>query len=180
MLIQTERASWPIRYRIRGAESYALRVVALSGIEAANALAGCEDIDAPESRGSLMLCELMVASLYTGNERAFQSASEVMSLLSTEVTVLGNEVHDALSKCSPVYQLTDGRAWRNALEEGAAHIRNVSAAARVASCVDVVGGFQKPYRGPRPDRWFGKPIAELTDGQLMAYDAARAVFEKDK
>lgn len=179
MLIQRERASIPLRYRVRGAESYALRVVALRGDEAADALADGDNIEVDEARASRVLCALAAACVYTGDVRAFGSASDVRRLSSGEVGELCAEVHQALSICSPVYQIAEARAWTTVLKTGAEHNRNISMAARVASCVDVVGGFQKAYRHQRPDRWFGVPTAELTDGQLLAYDAARSVFEKD-
>jgi hypothetical protein len=103
----------------------------------------------------------------------------VRRLSSGEVAELCADVLRALSQCSPLYAVSDATQWHAVLKNGAMHHRNYTMAARVASCVDVVGGFQKAYRHQRPDRWFGLPTCELTDGQLMAYDAARSVFEKD-
>jgi hypothetical protein len=178
MLIQRERASIPLLYRVRGAESFALRVVALRGDEAADALALGDDIEAGDARASSILCGL-AACVYVGDAPAFGSAADVRRLSSGEVSELCAEVHHALGQCSPLYALSDARQWLSVLKDGAEHRRNISMAARVASCIDVVGGFQKAYRHQRPDRWFGLPACELTDGQLMAYDAARSVFEKD-
>lgn len=180
MLIQRERATVPLRYRVRGAESFALRVIALRGDEAADALAMGDDIEAGDARASSILCGLAAACVYVGDAPAFGSASDVRRLSSGEVSELCAEVHRALSQCSPLYAVSDARAWHSALKDGATHARNYTMAARVASCVDVVGGFQKAYRHQRPDRWFGLPTCELTDGQLMAYDAARSAFEKDQ
>lgn len=179
MLIQRERASIPLRYRVRGAESFALRVVALRGDEAADALAMGDDIEAGDVRASSILCGLAAACVYVGEAPAFGSASDVRRLSSGEVSELCAEVHQALGRCSPLYALSDARKWHAVLALGAGHDSNRANAARVASSIDVVGGFQKAYRHQRPDRWFGLATCELTDGQLMAYDAARSVFEKD-
>jgi hypothetical protein len=179
MLIQRERASVPLRYRVRGAESFALRVVALRGDEAGDALALGDDIEAGDERSLSILCGLAAACVYVGNEPAFGSVANVRRLSSGEVAELCADVLRALSQCSPLYAVSDATQWHAVLKNGAMHHRNYTMAARVASCVDVVGGFQKAYRHQRPDRWFGLPTCELTDGQLMAYDAARSVFEKD-
>lgn len=177
MLIQRQRATWPLRFRVRGAEHLPLEVVALRGLEASNAL----DVlsEEPARAASDRMCGLIAASVHVRGQPAFRSAAEVGMLDETEVKQLGAQVYEALFRVSPILHLIDSTAWRDVLKTGATEKANMLTAARVATCVEIVSGFTKVVRTPRPDRWFGMPISELTDGQLLAYDAARAAFEKE-
>lgn len=176
-LIQRQRASWPLRFRVRGAESLSLSVVALRGLEAAEAL----DVlgEDPSRVASDKMGGLIAACVAVHGKPAFRSSADVGMLDETEVRTLGVEVYETLARISPVMHVIDLPAWQRALKDGAMHVGNMLTSVRVAACVDIVGGFQKVVRVARPDRWFGMPIADLTDGQLLAYDAARAAFEKE-
>jgi len=71
---------------------------------------------------------------------------------------------------SPTYNRSDSAAWGERLRAGASHDSNMAETLLLGQAFDWTGG------GEQPDRYFGAPLADLTDGQLMAYRAARDVI----
>ncbi len=179
MLIQRQRASMPLKFRVRGAEHFALCAVALTGLEAADALAESDDVDLSIA-GTVRVSGVIAAVVHCNGKRAFRSVEQVGLLSETEASQLGIEVYAAISTISPIIQLIDAPKWKQRLANGARHRSNMATAARVASCVTPIAGFKDVVREAHPDKWFGLPVCELTDGQLLAFDAARAAFERDK
>lgn len=168
----------PLKYRVRGAEHIALYVVGLRADEGAEVIDAGADCDEASIVASHRACALISACVYLDGDRAFPTPKHAKQLFEPELVELHQEVVEAISRISPLYALIDYRAWVDALKTGASHPSNRAMAFRVAQCVDVVGGFTKAYKHPRPDRWYGVPISELTDGQLLAYDAACALYER--
>ncbi len=87
------------------------------------------------------------------------------------------EVRLALDTVSPTYVLSDVAEWHRVLVAGARHPTNWWTVREMANCVDVSLGPGQAFAHERPDRYFGLPVRELTDGHLMAYRAARAATE---
>lgn len=168
------RPMMPIDHRIRGAESIALSIQALRPVEEAEALG------APLGRDKSGISErharLVAASLLADGSLAFSSHDVLMRhMASREFIRLANAVLDALATVSPSYLTSDTIAWRDGLRKGAKE--NVAVVSAMSSCVDISLGFGAHHAHGRPDRYYGLPVAELTDGQRMAFSAALHVTE---
>jgi hypothetical protein len=107
-----------------------------------------------------------------GEGRAFRASADVDRLSCAEHRALSVAVFGALHIVSPCEVLVDADLWDAALSEGAVSAQNIALAAAMADCCDVSLGPHGTCRNPRPDRWFGRCVGELTGGQLMAYRAA--------
>jgi hypothetical protein len=129
-----------------------------------------------DARVSAIAQGLIVAALLVDGEPAFRSVTELGAFDETELRAMALAVFDGLAVVSPSYRRIDETAWSKRLEDGARHATNLSIVLAVgASSMDAgVGG---PIFLPRFDRYFGLPFAEITDGQRMAYTAARKVYE---
>lgn len=92
-----------------------------------------------------------------------------------ELRKLAAVVADGLRVCCPEFGYCKSTVWHLRLLEGARMMPRI--AFTLGSCVDE--GMRRT--APRPDRWFGLPLSEITDGQWMAYQAGRAyVAEQTK
>lgn len=174
LLIQRPRPRLPLTWRASAAPHVALYVVALRGVEQEEAH------DASKARGGppdvqqrALWAELAVRSLRTDDGPALGSAAQLDGLPGHEGAALLGALATALATISPTYGWSDWPAWDRALRKGAEHRSNYGEALTMGACADfgAMGGSS-----PRPDRYYGLPVADITDGQLMAYRAARAVF----
>jgi hypothetical protein len=176
-LLVRPRAVLCISHRINGAEHIPLSVQALRGSEVASVYdtipPGLDDA----ARRSHVTLGLVAASLCTPDGMAFNSAREVASLYGPEVMALGTAVLRALAIVSPSYLTSDAQAWDAKLREGAQDPTNIHQAVLMADSADVAVGWSGTVRTPRPDRYFGLPPCQLTDGQLMAYRAGYDAVE---
>lgn len=69
--------------------------------------------------------------------------------------------------------------WIARLKEGALSGLNQTAAVAMAESRDMVAHFNaKPSLLPRPERYFGRPACDLTEGQLWAYRAACEALDR--
>lgn len=175
LLLSRPRPSWPIQYRIRGAESVQLTVRALRSIEEAEAADAAGDLPA-EARISAAARHLVTRCLYTDGAPVFASAEEAGLLTDGEFLALWQHIDPALAVCSPSYQRSDLMAWDKRLQLGAWD--SLPEAMILASCVDMSVGLGGVCTVERPDRYFGVPVADITDGQRMAYRAAREVVRQ--
>ena len=116
---------------------------------------------------------LTVRALWTSAGPAFATVEQLGALPGDEAAALAQDLFRALSICSPTFTWSDWQAWEAALRRGAEHPSNLSEALAAGACCD-----QGAFGGsaPRPDRYYGLPVADLTDGQTMAYRAARALY----
>lgn len=123
-------------------------------------------------RGNAVLpMELIALSLLANGRQAFASADDVADLPDHVVLELGNALHGALRIVSPLYGRANSDAWGAVLRAGAAASQSIAIP---------LGGSRDdgPHRtAPRPDRYFGKPLIALTDGQWMAYRAAASYLD---
>lgn len=175
ILLQRPRAVAPLPRRITGAEHVALRVRAISGLDEA-AIADAADGAGPIA-GSRAAAELLVRALLTDDGPAFASASDVGALMDFEAMALAREVRAVLDVISPTYVRSDVGAWAATLKKGAYAAVNWAETLVIGGCVDYAFGMGFGRFTERPDRYFGLPLAEMTDGQWMAYRAALDVVE---
>lgn len=164
LLASRARAEQPIAFRFAGVEHAPLVVRAPLASELASAL----DAAPPDA----FAAALVAVSLYDGNERVFASAADVLELPDVELPALTHDVVSALARVAPFYGRCDEEAWHRALVAGARHRSNATAFRALAGSVDLVLGAKRPIFIERPDRYFGVPLADLTDGQWMAFRAA--------
>jgi hypothetical protein len=175
LLLQRPRATAPIDYRIRGAEDVPLRVRALSSIDEAE----IGDSDGPsDQRMARAATEIIHRSLLTPQGLAFASPDEVGALMSTEAAELARACRLALDTISPTYTRHDVEALNRKLIEGGKADGNWPTALALGGCVDVSYGYGIARTSERPDRYFGVPLAELTDGQWMVFRASRKILEE--
>jgi hypothetical protein len=115
---------------------------------------------------------VLAASLHTPDGRAFAHPDAAGGLLADEADALTDACFAALAICSPTYQRSAVAAWEAVLAEGARDPANLADAVALGACVE--HGWASTT--PRPDLWWGCAVGALTDGQMMAFRAARAVL----
>lgn len=157
-----------IAYRVPGLDGVALEVRALRPLEEAAAYDAVTALEPEEARPRALVAEVVAAALWTPKGRAFKNGEGVGALHEAEADELAAAVLSSLDVISPSYRTADAGAWAARLLEGAKTPSNMSVALALGGCVEV--GYRAT---PRPDLYFGLPLRELTDGQWMAYRAAR-------
>jgi hypothetical protein len=162
------RSTQVLGYRIAGAEDVVLSVKAMASHEVYGFIDGAKDI--PTS--------VVCASLLADGEQAFSSPSEVFRMHKEEVDTLYGEVAEALASISPLYASIDHAAWMAVLKEGAIHSTNAATAWAMSECVDTAVGASGTIRTNRPDRYYGIPVREMTDGHRLAFSAAREAIDE--
>ncbi len=157
----------------------ALHARALTALEERACLDACEGVEPRAVWLDRLSLHLLVASLWTPAGPAFPGgAEEAGALEEDEGERLVGEALGALAVVSPSYTRSDSDAWAAALLKGAADPSNMRIAFTLAGAVDVALGYGGGrITTARPDRYFGLPFAELTDGHLMAYAAARVFVD---
>ncbi len=177
VLLGRPRPVWPISLRFDYAPELALSVRALTATEDE----GARDLDLelPEDvRRAQWVTRTVAASLLVDGAPAFSSPEEVEGFSDAEIVAMASSVLDALAVVSPSYSRSDTVAWASYLQRGATHPTNTSLFMAIGA-----GAFEQGIRGSwfrfAWTDFFGMPAIDLTDGQRMAYEAARKVF-KDK
>lgn len=173
LLLRSPRPCLPLQWRAPGAEWAALHVVALRGIEVDEALDAARAAMGEAAHFDRFRLAVLRASLRLSADGApvFASVEDAGALQDGEAEALLDEVFVALGTCSPTYARSDLAAWDRALREGARAPGNLHETVALGSCIE--HGWAGST--PRPDLYYGVPIGALTDGQMMAYRAARAV-----
>jgi hypothetical protein len=175
ILLQRPRAVAPLTRRITGAEGIALRVRAVSGLDEAAVADAAEG--AGPTGASRAAAELISRALFTSDGPAFATAADVGVLMDFEAVALARDVRAVLDVISPTYARCDVGAWASILKKGAHAAMNWAETLALGGCVDIAYGFSTGRLIERPDRYFGVPLAEMTDGQWMVYRAALDVVE---
>lgn len=175
LLSTRKRPRLPIAYRFPLAPNVPLHVRALRAAEHAAAWSA-------ESRDLLVMASQaasaeVACALWTDDGPAFSDASELGQLTTSELDSLSRAVADGLAIVSPIYGASDGESWHETLRAGALLPPNLTTAMLMRDCADVAVGFGGIVRSPRPDRYYGRPLCKLTDGQLMAYRAACSAID---
>ena len=177
LLLRRPRPLLPLALRLPFAPDVALSVQGLTALEDAEAVA--VDPAPPAEIGTSTIARRMIAaSLLADGVPAFASAEDVGALTASEVAALTGAVFRALHVVSPLLRTADRDAWHDRLVMGAKHRANVSTAGAIFASTTTLVTPKQFLHLPAPDRYFGLPLADLTDGHLMAYHAARAVFDK--
>ncbi len=166
------RPAWPLSLRCAAAPQTPLHVRALRGAEVEAMLDDARDWAAPAPHYERFRVEVLAASLHTPAGRAVAHPDATGGLLADEADALADACFAALAICSPTYQRSAVAAWEAVLAEGARDPANLADAVALGACVD--HGWASTT--PRPDLWWGCAVGALTDGQMMAFRAARAVL----
>ena len=145
---------------------------ALRGFEDADAFAegGAESV--ADIRGAAIARRIVVAALCDEHGHPLLSYGQTGIMTSNELEGLSLAVQGGLDTISPTYWRHNIDAWHTALKKGAAHSTNVGETIQIGICGDMGGA--------REDIYFGLPIADLTDGQRMAFTAARVAYTEFK
>lgn len=104
----------------------------------------------------------------------FASEDAAGSLAEGEALALYGATRRALDIIAPSFSSADAKLWKTAMADGARE--NMAIAHRMHSCADVSLGYGASVRVGRPDRFWGKPVCALTDGQIMAFSAGLEVI----
>lgn len=177
LLLGRPRPVIPLDFRFPFAPDLALAVRGLTALEDAEVV----DVDRTlpaESIQNTIQRRVVTATLLANGRPAFAAADDVDALTEAEFAVLSSHVFRAAHTISPMRRSVNIQAWRDRLVEGAKHRSNISAASTVFMSTQTLVGPRSFIHEHAPDRYFGLPLADLTDGQLMAYAAAVAVFDK--
>lgn len=94
-----------------------------------------------------------------------------------ELFMLAVAVTSGLNVVSPTMWRCNIDAWRMKLRKGAQHATNVADMMTMAESGEPT--YDLGTRQWRPDRYYGAPLCDLTDGQILAYDAAQLAY-RDK
>ena len=177
LLLTSPRASSPVDLPVDWADGGAFRVYALRPDDEAAVQEAAERGGANYAlRREHAQAEMVALSLWVDGERAFPGAVGLMSALDAlDARLVVSAVVGVLARISPLYRATDSTAWLNVLQRGADHNDNRTQAHALACCVD--GDIR--HGPPRPWLYWGCAARELTDGQWMAFRAARAALLGD-
>lgn len=155
----------------------AFAVRGLTALE--DATAGDVDPDLPEeARRSEVARRLLAAWVIADGRPAFATPDEVGALTEPEFFALWASARAAANIVSPQYRTAHPDEWAATLEAGARHPSNRAIGGVIHYSTEVVVGLGGSAVIAAPDRYFGVPYADLTDGQIMAYQAAKKVFDK--
>jgi hypothetical protein len=177
LLLRRPRPLLPLTFRLPFAPAIALAVQGLTALEDAEVVDVDSDLPA-EIRTSTIARRLIAATLLADGSPAFASAEDVGALTASEVQALSGAVFRGLHVVSPMLRSINRDAWHDVLVKGAEHRANLSTAGAIFTSTTTLVTPTRFVHLPAPDRYFGLPLADLTDGQLLAYNAARAVFDK--
>lgn len=151
-------------------------VQALSVAEVGDVLDAVDDGPA-EVRRDIVAAELAARCLRLNGEPCFESADAMGRLLDEdEAELVVAAVGNALGTIGPRFPPCDFERWLHVVKEGASHHENIMRAHMLAGCVD--SGWRSETA--RPERFFGVQTPdELTDGQWLAFRAAREAMVKN-
>jgi len=176
LLARSPRPLWPLALALPGVPR--LYAQGLTGAEVDEAHDGAADVDAGSRRMDAVGLRLAAATVVDARGApAFGSFADLAALPGPVADAIVGAALDGLSVVSPTYARSDFIAWRDALLRGARDVTNRGTAGIMASAHDVVILPSRAFFHERPDRYFGLPLCALTDGQLMAFRAARMDLE---
>jgi hypothetical protein len=170
VLLRVPRPTLPVLLPLSGAEGGAFFARALTSLEVCN-ITDESELKHLAIRSAHERARFIAAGLYDDEGPVFYDPAEVLDLDEDTFLMLSAVVLPALWTISPVYGLIDSEAWVRRLKAGAEHPSNMRLAYRLAMCRDGWNG------APRPERYFGLPVCELTDGHWLCYDAAKRMAE---
>lgn len=167
----------PIGYRLRCAPSVALGCRA----PLTRAYLEATRLGNADLASRLLSGRALIASTLTADgDLAFSSAEAVGQLYSDEALAIEQELRAALRIIAPIAGFSDWQAWTDRLTAGAKDLDNHGLFMAMAGTVEPVAGFREVVFLPHPERYYGKAVALLTDGQLWAYGAVAAEVKARK
>lgn len=175
LLLRRPRPVLPLAFRFPFAPDLALSVRGLTAYE--DACIGDVDPDDP-TRKSVIGRRVIAAMLLADGAPAFAGPEAVGGLTEYEIAAVGSAVAEAAAVVSPMRRRVDRDAWDTALQRGAVHPSNIGLTVAVASASEALIAPRALIHVAAPERYFGAPIADITDGQLLAYYAAKAAMDK--
>lgn len=185
LLLRTPRPTLPVVISMPGvAAGGAFSVRAITGTELFGARDQA-DTEPEPLRDRVMVAQLIALSLVQGGAPVFTSPAELGQLDEDDYLAVASVVLPAVATISPVYGLSDTAAWESRLVAGAQHRSNQVAAAALADCRERrtlirVRNKARCYQittTDRPDRYYGLPLGQLTDGHWLCYRAACRAHE---
>ncbi len=171
------RSPWAvsgISFRLQAAPDVRLSVKALRSSEWSSVGDSLRGIGESEIRDSKRFTQFIYLALLADGEKAFDSPAQILQLDRGQHRRLGLSVVFGLASCSPTYVFSDVAAWDKKLRLGAAHPTNFTDSMLLYGSTDT---SSSAVHG-RPERYFGVRAGELTDGQFMAFAAARNVMKR--
>ncbi len=172
LLLKTPRPTLPVDFPLAGADGEAFFVRAVTGYEVfSNYDRSLHEVAKLED--ARFIQHLVALSLCTSEGLVFGSHDAVGMLDEDDFARVAAAVLPALWAISPAYGYSDSEAWIRRLTAGAGHHTNMHSAALLGHCMDA--GFSLVIA--RPDRFFGLPTGQLTDGHMLCYYAARRLVE---
>lgn len=174
-LLRRPRPLWQLALRLPCAPAVKLTAQALTAWEddaARDVEPGLPD----DVKLNAIVQRLLVGALLADGVPAFESEDDLRPFDEFEVRAMGAAMFDAFAVVMPSYRRIDETAWSNRLEEGAKHPSNTSVVIAIGAS-SLMPGRAGPLFFPHWDKFFGLPFAEITDGQRLAYNAGRKVYE---
>lgn len=152
-----------------------IHVVAPTADEIGNLIEESQSKPAPEQQCARE-CGLLALVLRVDGEAP--TPSDVASMPAHRASELYALTLKALATVAPAYEActaVTANEWHAALCEGAKHRSNTATLMAMSGAYEAVELGKKIRLVPKPERYFG--TLHLTDGQWMAFRAARTVFE---
>lgn len=121
-------------------------------------------------RADWLRCAFVAAAVRDPQGRRLWADGDAMAAALPEDladAVAGKVMAVALS-LGPSRLFSDYAAWDRAIRDGANHDSNAAFAVPLGQCVGANGA-------PRPDRYWGLSLCQITEGQWIAFRAARAM-----
>lgn len=169
LLLRRPRPVWRLDYRLTAAPAVPLYARGLTAAERAMV----RDAD----DGDRELVFLSVALSDAAGAPFFATPDAAGTLLAHEAAELEAALMPALRICSPSVDVVDPKAWGDALRKGAMEPASAALVAQIRAAFDTHDVLKKPIR-PRMDLYFGLPLADITDGQRMAFLAAFHLYDR--
>lgn len=180
-LIRRPRPRAPLAYRYPRIPDVAFHVVALTPFELAEALDVDADGEPSEVVSDRALARMVVAGLRDDHGPALASEEQASRMPQRSWCDMMEAAVRGIAGIMPSRALCsaeDWAEWRRVLDKGARAGGNIGEAFRMRDCHDIAVGWGGVARRYRPDRYYGLPIADLTDGHLLAFDIAVAAAEE--
>jgi len=122
---------------------------------------------------------ILSTAIVDAEGRQALTTDEVLDLPLPDYDALARATLAVLKRISPWRHVIDMTKWNDVLCKGVRELENLHAYHMLGISHDVAT-FDRVYRFiPRPDRYYGRPLVALLDGQWLAYRAARAVYEEN-
>lgn len=163
ILIQTPR---PIRKMKFELLNYQLYVQAISSVEIS------------DNKSDFENNIILKSVVFKDYSPVFSSINSIKNLMEPEYNKLKDETFFILSEISPILHLIDAKDWYPKLEAGARHPSNYLIMRMLGNSYQTIQMADKIVTKDTPEEYFNIPKKELIDCHLMAYWAAKKVYQE--